>query len=204
MRRLLSGFLLVCILFSFCACMSESKGVPNDVVQIEIANRFENNDYVTDIHHQVDTSTHLDYVDVDIMILGDYCIEHYTGNAQYRYNKSNDYWDIYSSFDWEHTKREYKPSAYIGFYDGTDYSSGAEYNINITAIDFDNRNITGSFYIKESKMYISGYRETIELDVNGTYPISMDSDGFYLKIKDSNYEYCVSFNNYGLRKVWTN
>ena len=204
MKKQLAGILFVCILFSFCACSSEQKGVPDDVVQLEIANEFDNGNYTTDIRHKVDTSTHLDYVEVDIKFHGDYCIEHYTGNAEYRYNKANDYWDIYSSFDWEHVKREYKPSAYIGIYDGTDFSSGAEYNLNITSIDFEKREITGKFHVKESKLFLGGYSEIAELDVNGTYPFSIDSDGFDLKIEDSNYVYRFSFNQYGLRKVWSN
>lgn len=204
MKKLLVNILLICILSTFCACTSERKGVPDDIVQLEIANEFDYGDYTTDIHHQVDTSTHLDYIEVNVKLNGEYCIEHYTGNAVYRYNKANDYWDISSSFDWEHIKREYKPSAYIGIYDDTDYSYGPEFNLNITSIDFDKREITGKFYVKESKLFLGGYRETAELDVNGTYPFSMDSDGFDLKIKDSNYEFRFSFNQYGLRKVWTN
>lgn len=205
MRKLIVALMLCAVVLNLCGCSSSHSGVPDEIVQLDVAEELEGENYGVAIHHEVDKSAHLDYVSVDVEVNIGFGKEIYIGTAEYIYNRSNDNWNICSGYDWEYVTTEYDKSAFVGVYEGEGFSSGADYYVKVTDIDFVNREIIGSFYVSDSKLYLSGYEEYIELDTTGTYRFSMDDDGFDVKILDSDYEYYFSFSKYyGLTDVWSN
>lgn len=190
--------LIIVLLFSLCCCSPSMSGVPDQLIRDVVESKYANRDYHYTAEHDMDNSTHIDTVTIKVVVTKEYCNEHMIASCKYRYNKSNDTWDIYGDTSWKTDRLEYLAHKYTTIWDGNFKNSGGSYNANITSVDFEKGTITGRFSASYSSISLGGSRHSYTLEAEGTYPIEEDYDGYWLKITQSGCRFTFLLSpNYG-------
>lgn len=205
LRIILCTALTMALLFTLCSCSSGSSKTPNhspnssenpvhspnssevpeQLIKDVIDNKYGNKDYYYTAEHHMDNSTHIDTVTIEVIVTREYHKEHTTGTCKYRYNKSNDTWDIYAEPTWKTDRIEYLAHKYTTIWNGNFKNSGGSYNANITSVDFEGRTITGRFSAEYASLSLGGGRHTYTLNAEGTYSLEETNDGYRLNISQS-------------------
>lgn len=171
-----------------------SSGVPDQLVQYTVEDRFKEYENYS-VSHDVDNSTHIDTVTVEVSVKSEYCREYYICTAKYQYNKSNDTWSSFEAPRWDRDRTEYIAYEYIGDWEGA-FKVGGTFSASITSVDFDNQTITGSFTAHKSGITLGGSRIDYDLDASGTYGIYEEVDGYELKITQDGYTFVFQLSKY--------
>lgn len=210
-RSLLCSALTIVLLFILCSCGSGSSNTPNhspgssevpeQLIKDIVDYKYGRKDYYYTAEHNVDNSTHIDTVTIKVVINQQYHKEHITGTCKYRYNKSNDTWDIYNQPVWKTEHMEYLAHKFTTTWDGKFKNSGGSYNANITSVDFENGTITGRFSASYTSMSLSGSQHLHTLEAEGTYTIEEDIDGYRLRITQSGYTFTFSLGTFGFSGI---
>lgn len=179
------------------APQKSNHSVPNQLVLQDIQDKFRGRDVIfSDIEHEFDDDTYIDTVKTVVMEREEYYTDYLTATAMYRYNKSNDTWDLYKDFKYSDKRREYKSTAFIGHWEGYFKNTG-RYDVNISAVDFDKNTITGSFRVSAYDYYGAG---DVDLFVEGEY--KMEAGSYYsVSIEESGYTLTFKLDEYGFHGV---
>ena len=216
LRIILCTALTIALLFTLCSCSSGSSNAPNhsssssespihspnssevpeQLIKDVIDNKYGNNDYYYTAEHHMDNSTHIDTVTVEVVVTWQYHKEHIIGTCKYRYNKSNDTWDIYAEPTWKTDRLEYLAHKYTTVWNGNFKNSGGSYNANITSVDFEKGTITGRFSASYTSLSLGGSQHKYTLDAEGTYPLEKDNEGYRLSITQSGCTYSFLLDPY--------
>lgn len=121
MRKIVVVLMLCSVLINLCGCSSMSKGVPDEIVQLDAAEEFGGQDCAVYVDHEVDKTTHLDHISVSVEVNVGFGKEIYNGTADYLYNRADDNWSIYNGYDWQYITTLYDDNAFLGVYEGTDF-----------------------------------------------------------------------------------
>lgn len=185
LRIILCTTLTIVLLFTLCSCSSGIPEVPDQLIRDVVDSKYAHKDYHYTAEHNMDNSTHIDTITIKVVVPREYCNEHIIATCKYRYNKSNDTWDIYGDTTWKNDRLEYLAHKFTTIWDGNFKNSGGSYNANITSVDFEKGTITGRFSASYSYISLGGSRHSYTLEAEGTYPIEEDYDGYWLKITQS-------------------
>lgn len=105
--KVLIGVLLAILIFGiFTGCGAEGKGVPDTIVFEQVRYQYETLSYYVlspsyQISHNVDKTTHIDTVTVQMLARGEYGTETDTIYLQYQYNRASDLWTLIAEGEWE-------------------------------------------------------------------------------------------------------
>lgn len=91
--------LLICICSVCTACSSERRGVPKDQIYQELGILAEKTQQLN-IHHKVNTKTHIDTVTIEAEVDNRYVRCMGNGKYQYQYLKANDLWVMVAEGEW--------------------------------------------------------------------------------------------------------
>ena len=192
---IIACLLIVALIIVLLPTTDSNSGVPEAIVKDDLDKKFGSAKIRYSISHNMDESTKIDTVTVKVTITRTYCKEHMIGTCKYRYSKSNDTWDAYGTQQWKTDRLEYLESAYTKKWDGN-FKNGGTYSINITAVDFSNKKITGTFTGSKQTISMGGSRHTYTLDASGTFSITEDSEGYMLRITQSRCTFVFQLNRY--------
>lgn len=187
--------LVISFLFSFCACSVNSTAVPEQLIKNDVNEKFGDADFYYSTTHNMDKSTYIDTVTVEVVVTRKYYQEYIVGTCKYRYDKSNDTWDNYGDPKWESDRVEYLAHKYSGKWEGS-FKNGGTYLVDISSVDFEKREVTGSFSATKTSISLGGSKHTYELDASGTYNVSEENDGYELEITQSGYTFVFKLSKY--------
>lgn len=191
--------LLILSIILFCCGMASCSAnhyVPTQLVYRDVEKYFSDYDIMFNtVSHNYDAETHIDTVEVNVSLLWEYSTDNMTVTAMYRYNKSNDTWDLYDSIKYRDKTREYRESAYIGHWEGY-FNITGKYDVYITDVDFERMTITGTFNASANS-----YSLKTELAVTGEFSIEGDSD-YLVRINNQAYTFTFRLDpHYGFKGV---
>ena len=200
LRIFLCSVLTVVLLLSLCSCASDgsqvskrssrNSEVPEQLIKDVIDSKYGHKDYNYTADHHMDNSTHIDTVTIKVVVTQQYHKEHVIGTCKYRYNKSNDTWDIYNQPSWKTDRIEYLAQKFTKTWNGNFKNSGGSYTAKITSINFEKGTITGSFSASYTSLSLGGSQHKYTLDAQGTYPLKGGgSTGYSLEITQSGCTY---------------
>lgn len=226
LRIILCTALTIVLLFTLCSCSSGSSQTPNhspnssenpvhspsssenpvhspnssevpeQLIKDVIDNEYGNKDYFYTAEHNMDNSTHIDTVTIEVVVIRQYHEEYIIGTCKYRYNKSNDTWDIHNQPTWKTDRIEYLAHKFTKTWDGNFQNSGGSYTANITSVDFTKGTITGRFSGSYTSLSLGGSQHKYTLDAEGTYPLEKDNEGYRLRITQSGCTYSFLLDPY--------
>lgn len=185
MKKVFALLATILMMIFISACASTLEGVPDVLVEHEIAevDEFQNQagDFIYDITHYVDQSTGIDNVSVAVGFAHEYGEVSYYGSGAYQYNKSADIWEIYDDFWWEHWGATYYEERFIKTFEDQFNLNNDKgwYQLEIENIDFSRKELTGSFYLETTEA---------TMDCNGTFYLTGDPlSDYWIEFRDNGY-----------------
>ena len=196
MKKTFALLATILMMLFLSACARTLEGVPDVLVEYEIAevDEFKNQagDLKYDITHYVDQSTGIDNVSVAVGFAHEYGEVSYYGSGAYQYNKSADIWEIYDDFWWEYWGTMYFEESFAKTFEEQFNLENGEgwYQLKIENIDFSRKELTGHFYM-EAEIDGHGYwddNKEVTMDCNGTFYLTGDPlSDYWIEFKDDGY-----------------
>ena len=193
MKKRLVLTAMILLMFFASACSVPVEGVPDMLVEMEVAEQFANysGSYQSDIIHHVDRETGIDSVNVLVEFPNDYGSWNYYGYGAYQYNKSADMWEIYDDFTWENWGANYSEESFVGTFEEEFHIDDGKgtYLFEIESIDLGSQEITGTFHIAATDFNYWDEHEEFDMNLDGTIPIYGDPCvGYNIVLENSEYE----------------
>lgn len=192
MRRLLVGVLLVCIIFSFGACKSEPKGVPDQYLKMDIEDFIYEEaidaEYSFTAIHDYDASSAVDSVVITLDFKYEFGKASFVGCCNYQFDKSANNWSRMGIVRWDDPMEKLDEQAYENIHSGT--TIGLQWEVDISNLDLQNDTITcdielinsdGAVYRTDGFYTYPFKNGSFDIDVLGTtYTVYLSVSGIYI------------------------